>query len=184
MQHENLNVALHGLRENNKELEEKWLTFWLDGQLFAASIANVEQIVSMQPITQIPESPSHAKGVFNLRGNIIPAFDLRLRLGKSEKLCDDHTCIIINNVGEVQIGFIVDEVDAVIDIPLESISPPPSMGGDSVNRYLIGIARIVSENGKENIVLCLDAGKVLLGDEMEHLSEVTSNLSAANYNLQ
>lgn len=154
----------------SKELEGKWLTFWLDHQLFGISIINVEQIVSMQPITKIPEYPYYAKGIINLRGNIIPLIDLRSRLGKEETEYNDHTCIIINKVQGSLIGFIVDEVDAVIDISADIISKPPRMSDDAANSYLTGIARIPGEDGApEKIVLCLDGNKVLRNDEFDAL---------------
>lgn len=116
MQDEQINQAAQMLEDSRSEMEGKWLTFWLDRQLFGVSIANVEQIVSMQPITEIPEYPVYAKGIISLRGNIIPLIDLRLRLGKQEAEYNDHTCIIIISTKSGQFGFIVDEVDAVSSI--------------------------------------------------------------------
>ena len=158
--------------EKNPDLEGKWLTFWLDGQLFGSSIEHVEQIVSIMPITEVPEYPHYAKGIINIRGSIIPLIDLRIRLGKEEAAYTDHTCIIICRIGEDQIGFIADSVDAVMTIAPEQISAPPQLGEDSTNRYLIGIARIPAEDGtQEKLVLCLDTTKVLLRDELNELTK-------------
>lgn len=165
------------LNENRSDLDEKWLTFWMEKQLFCVSIAGVEQIVSMQSITQIPEYPPYAKGIISLRGAIIPVIDLRLRMGKQEIEYTDHTCIIINRVGDDQLGFIVDEVDAVIDIPAQAVLPPPKMGDDSVNRYLLGIARITQENDKETMILCLNAAKILRDDEVGSLASAAGAVS-------
>lgn len=154
-------------KNTDGELESKWLTFWLDGQLYSLPIANVEQIVSMQPITEMPEYPHYAKGIINLRGNIIPLIDLRLRLGKMETEYNDHTCIIINKVKSNLIGFIVDEVDAVLDISADVVSEPPRME-DHSDSYLTGIARL-TDNGREKIVLCLDGTKVLMNEELNAL---------------
>lgn len=157
--------------ENNPELAGKWLTFWLDGQLYGSSIVHVEQILSMVPITEVPEYPHYAKGVINIRGTIIPLIDLRLRLGKEETAYTEHTCIIICRVGEDQIGFIADSVDAVMTIAPDQISAPPQMVEDAANRYLVGIARIPTEDGAgEKLVLCLDTTKVLLRDELDELT--------------
>ena len=169
MQNMNSGQEAYMPEETNSELENKWLTFWMDKQLFGVSIAGIEQIVSMQPITVVPEYPSYAKGIISLRGNVIPLIDLRLRLGKLEKEYDDHTCIIINQVEDSQLGFIVDEVDAVITIPRSAISSPPQVGESSTNRYLTGVAKVESDDGPEKIVLCLDAAKVLYEDELRRL---------------
>lgn len=155
----------------NRNTQDKWLTFWLQQQLFGLSIANVEQIISMQIITEVPEFPSYAKGIINLRGVIIPVIDLRLRLGRSETEYTDHTCIVINRIAEEQLGFIVDEVDAVIDIPQEAVSAPPKVSENCSNIYLTGIARIANGEGKEQVVLCLDAAKLLHEDELQALSQ-------------
>lgn len=169
MQNEQIKQASKMLEEIRRELDDKWLTFWMNKQLFGVGIAIVEQIVSMQPITEVPEYPAYAKGIINLRGNIIPLIDLRLRLGKPEAEYDDHTCIIIANVKSSQLGFIVDGVDSVTDIPQASITPPPKLGEDTANRYLTGVARIACDDGAEKLVLCLDATKVLHEHELSSL---------------
>ena len=158
--------------EENKDLLEKWLTFWLDGQLYGSAIVHIEQIVSMLPITEVPEYPPYAKGVINIRGAIIPLIDLRLRIGKPEAAYTDQTCIIICRIDDSQIGFIADSVDAVMTILPEQISSPPKMGEDGSARYLRGIARIASDDG-EKLVLCLDTTKVLLDNEVDLLVQNT-----------
>ncbi len=171
---EELNVTVNSelAEQGNPELEGKWLTFWLDGQLYGSSIAHVEQIVSMVPITEVPEYPHYAKGIINIRGSIIPLIDLRLRLGKAEAEYTDHTCIIICRIEEDLIGFIADSVDAVMAIPPEAISDAPKMGDDNTGRYLTGVARIPTDDGnEEKLVLCMDTRKVLLRDELEELAQ-------------
>jgi len=54
--------AVSALEENKENSELKWLTFWLDKQLFGVSITNMEQIVSMQPVTEVPEYPPICEG--------------------------------------------------------------------------------------------------------------------------
>lgn len=157
--------AVSALEENKENSELKWLTFWLDKQLFGVSITNMEQIVSMQPVTEVPEYPP-IRGLSTCAGQVFPS----LIMGKAEMQYTDHTCIIINHVDNEQMGVIVDEVDAVIDIPGEMISSPPKMGDDGVNRYLTGIARVSEDGLKEKIVLCLNVAKVLRDDEFQALN--------------
>lgn len=151
------------------EADEKHLTFWVDGQLMGVSIADVVQIVGIQPITPIPDFPAYCKGIINLRGSMIPLVDLRLRFGKAEVEYTERTCVIVCNIGGREFGYIVDGVDEVADIPEELISPPPQMGGDAANRYLTGIARL-ADSASEKIVLMIDAAKVLGGDEFDLLA--------------
>ena len=114
-------TAVENVMDENRDLLEKWLTFCLDGQLYGSSIVHVEQIVSMMPITEVPEYPPYAKGVINIRGAIVPLIDLRLRIGKAEAEYTDQTCIIICRINENQIGFIADSVDAVMTIQPDMI---------------------------------------------------------------
>ena len=157
------------------ELDNQLLTFWLDKQMFGVSITNVAQIISMLPVTEMPETPEYVKGIINLRGNIIPIVDMRLRLSKPEAEYTDRTCIVITNVNDGQLGFIVDEVDAVLRISKEQISNAPRIGDEYTNRYLNGIATIPSNDGSEKIVLWLNLGKILRQDELDQLNKAVVN---------
>ncbi len=151
-------------------VDDQLLTFVLDRQVYGVPIAQVEQIISMQPVTEVPEYPSYAKGIVSLRGSVVPIVDLRLRLGKAEAAYTERTCIVVVKVGELMLGCIVDEVDSVIHVAPEQISPPPQVTDESASgRYLTGIARIESEGG-ERLVLCLDLSRVLLQDEFAALT--------------
>lgn len=157
------------IANNHAELSEmdgKYLTFFTESQLFGVPIADVVQIVGMQEITKIPEFPNYAKGIINLRGSIIPVIDVRLRFNKEEKEYDERTCIIVTQIHDLAIGFIVDAVDAVTDIDDNNISPPPKVSGNDItNAYLIGIAK---HEGK--VVLLMDTEKILSNDVMETIT--------------
>ena len=164
-------AEIGGVQTDSSEMEGKYLTFWTDGQLFGVPIADVVQIVGMQEITAIPEYPAYAKGIINLRGSIIPVIDVRLRLGKLEAEYNDRTCIIVTSVHDSYFGFIVDEVNEVTSIEDEQIAPPPKMSGDVTNRYLTGVARLETADGKEKIVLAIDTAKILGEDEFNSLAQ-------------
>lgn len=148
-------------------LKNKYLTFFTDNQLFGIPIADVVQIVGMQDITTVPEFPSYAKGVINLRGSIIPIIDVRLRLKKEEITYNERTCIIVTTINDSYIGFIVDSVNEVANIQIENISNPPRMGTDYINIYITGIAKL--NNG---IVLLMDLKKILNDKEIELITIV------------
>ena len=170
MEMDHINETGLAADETQQEPTKKWLTFRLDGQLYGASIVHTEQIISMMPVTVMPEYPAYAKGVIDLRGTIVPVIDLRLRFGKQEAAYTERTCIITCRMDNDLVGFIVDEVDAVIDISQDAISPPPRVSEDPATRYLTGIARVDGENGaREKIVLCIDASKILRQEEFRAL---------------
>lgn len=157
--------------EGNAEMYGKYLTFWTENQLFGVPIADVVQIVGLQEITKIPEFPEYAKGIINLRGNIIPLIDVRLRFHKEEAPYNERTCIIVTNINDNSIGFIVDAVDAVTDIGDECISQPPKLAADTTNTYLTGVAKL-----ENKVVLLLDTGKILNEDTVMALTGMNEML--------
>lgn len=161
-QAEGLNLAV----DNESEMKGKFLTFFIEKQLYSIPISDVVQIVSMQAINEIPDSVKYMKGVINLRGSIIPVIDIRLRLGKPEKNYDERTCIIVVLIDHKEIGFIVDEVDAVVSIEDQNISAPPQISDDNNQNYLSGIAKLDSK-----VVLIMDASKILSRDTIIHIQD-------------
>lgn len=159
--------AINEINLDEDTLKNKYLTFYTEHQLFGIPIADVVQIVGMQEITKVPEFPVYAKGVINLRGTIIPTIDVRVRLKKEEKKYDERTCIIVTNINDSYIGFIVDSVDEVAKIPESLISNPPKMGSDYVNTYITGIAKTSS-----NIVLLINLKKMLSEKEVELITNL------------
>lgn len=159
-----LNVAglIDKTRAKDNEMEGKQLSFWIADQLFGIPISYVIQIVGMQEITVMPEYPAYIKGVINLRGNIIPVMDARLRLGKPEATYSDRTCIIVVGIYEQSgdFGLIVDGVEEVSNIPSGAISAPPKAADDNTALYLTGVAKLPCFNGQEKIVLLLNPSKI------------------------
>lgn len=149
--------------------EIKYLTFWTDKELFGIPISDVVQIISMQEITPLPDFPEYAKGVINLRGNIIPVIDMRIRLKKPETEYNESTCIIVTNIKDTYIGFIVDTVDEVVDIGDDDISPTPKVSKAVTNRYLTGIGQV-----GEKVVLLLDLSKILSEDEFMEVAQTAA----------
>ncbi len=160
-----INNEFENLSEDT--LKNKFLTFFIENQLFGISISDVVQIVGIQEITEVPEFPEYAKGVINLRGIIIPIIDVRLRLKKEEAPYNERTCIIVTNINESYIGFIVDSVNEVTEIYEENISVTPRMSTDYVNTYITGIAKIESK-----IVLIMDIKKMLNEKELEFITNI------------
>lgn len=154
-----------GAHSGQDSLIGKYLTFWTDKQLFAIPVADVMQIIQMQPITQIPEFPGYAKGIINLRGNVIPVIDIRLRFGKTETSYDDHTCIIIADISGKDIGVIVEGVEEVTTIGKKEISAPPQRPKDAADAFLTGIGK-----HEKQVILLLDIQKLLSDDIVSQIA--------------
>lgn len=156
--------------ETADDMKGKYLTFFTENQLFGIPISDVVQIVAIQEITPIPEFPDYAKGIINLRGNIIAVIDMGLRLHKPETQYNERTCIIVTNINDIDIGFIVGAVDEVTEINDDKISPPPKVSHDKANAYLTGVGKMPT--GK--VVLLMDTSKVLTEDELETIASTSS----------
>lgn len=129
-----------------EEMENMYLNFNVDGDLYGIEIRYVLQIIGMQKITGMPEMPSEMKGFINLRGDVIPVVSMRLRFGKTEGEYTDRTCIVVVQVGEREIGMIVDAIQETITIEPKNISPTPSTGKAGSNPYITGIARLSGDH--------------------------------------
>lgn len=144
--------------------KDKYLTFRLDVEDYGLEIRHVKEIISIQKITDVPDLPDFIKGVINLRGQVIPTLDLRLRFGLPAKAYDERTCIIITNMNDLAVGVIVDTVNEVLDIPMEMISPPPSVHKGVAHRFIQGLGRV-----GDDVKIILNAEKLLHEDELEAL---------------
>ena len=154
-------ISANGDALNEEALAIKYLTFVIDKNSFAVPIADVVSILQMQEIVPVPEFPPYAKGVINIRNEIFPVVDVRIRLCKPEKEYTGTTCIIMVNINSQQVGLIVDAVSEVTDIPYDKISAPPQgFSKDDVNSYLIGVA-----NHNEQVILIIDSQKVVYDDD-------------------
>lgn len=154
--------------EEEVDLQQtKYLTFIVDRQYYAFPIKDIIEIIEVQDITFVPEAPDYVKGVINVRGRIIPVIDVRLRFRRQEAEYTERTCIVIVKIGEVEIGFVVDTVDEVVDLQDENISAPPKVQTDRSARYITGVGKI-----DERIVLLLDAEKMFSEDELGDLAEM------------
>lgn len=109
----------------------KVIVFKLGAEEYGIEVEKVQTIERMMPITRVPKTYSFIKGVINLRGVVIPVIDLRGRFGIEEADHTDQTRIIIVNVNAMEVGFIVDSANDVIDLNRDSIDTPPEVVGAS-----------------------------------------------------
>ena len=148
----------------------KFLTFEVNGQCYGIELKQINAIIEADcSITPVPEFPEYGKGIINLRGDIIPIIDLRLRFHMPEKPFDSSTCIIVAYSGDPAdksyIGFVVDRVYDVTDISGKDISPAPKIASGKKQAYMTSVAK-----HKDRIVLILDTD-VLLTDEIKQAVE-------------
>jgi len=111
----------------------QYLTFLLNGEQYGLSILAVQEIRGWEPVTRVPNSPAFVKGVVNIRGNIVPVFDLRLRFGLPTQAYTEETVVIVVRAGkpgnERSMGLVVDAVSDVLVVKDENISNTPHSSG-------------------------------------------------------
>lgn len=153
----------------------QYLTFKVGGELFGTEIDNINEIIEYSEMTRVPLTPPHIRGVSNLRGNVVPIIDLAVRLGKERVEATKRTCIIIVEMeddGEkMDIGFVVDEVDEVLDIHADAIEPAPQFGADISSDFISGMGKL---DGQFVVLLLINEVLSITG-----LSEMVSNESAS-----
>jgi purine-binding chemotaxis protein CheW len=135
----------------------KYLIFHLGLEEFGTEVLKVREIIGLQDITVVPQTPPFVKGVINLRGKVIPVVDLRIKLGLPPADYTARTCIVVVRTvsadEELMIGIIVDGVAEVLTLPSADIEVAPDFGPGVVTSYLTGMAKI---EGKVKILLDID----------------------------
>ena len=119
---------------------ERYLTFRADGITLGVGTENVIEIITDHSITELPMVPDFIKGIINLRGQIVPIIDIRLRMGKSMSEYTDTTCVIVLDIDTVNIGIIVDSVEQVLDIDKSQISPIPVEDQQGLTNGMISLS--------------------------------------------
>ncbi|WP_195573202.1 chemotaxis protein CheW [Paenibacillus sp. 1001270B_150601_E10] len=148
--------------------EMKVVVFKLAHEEYGIEVEKVKTIERMMPITRVPKTYHFIKGVINLRGIVVPVMELSGRFGLPQEAYTDQTRIIIVQVGEMEIGFIVDSANDVIDIQEDKIEPAPEVVGGIQARYLRGVAKI----SEERLLILLNLAEVLRKDEIVNLEQL------------
>ena len=132
-------------------LTNKYLICISDGLLYGVDAEQVETIITDHSISRLPRVPHYVRGIINLRGQIIPIIDIRLRLGKPQA---DENCIVVVNEGSDCIGILVDGVDKMVDVRQEYILPMPTQNPQKLISGMCSLA-----DGKT--LLILDCGLLM-----------------------
>src|SRR5689334_9369945 len=124
----------------------KYLTFQLASEEFGIRVLKVREIMGLQEITAVPQTPAHIKGVINLRGKVVPVVDLRLKFGVAAADYTQRTCIIVTQIqsetGPVMMGIVVDGVSEVLNLTGAEIEDTPDFGEEFSGGYLLGMAKV------------------------------------------
>jgi purine-binding chemotaxis protein CheW len=164
------NFALDMVEDEELEGIMQLVGFEIGREQFGVNILAVQEIIRSAPVTNVPNSPMFVEGVINLRGDIVPVIDLRKRLNLlKDDMEMDHSknWVLILNIGDRVIGFIVDSVTEVLKIEEESIEPPPDIIIAGLeNQYIQGVCNI-----NDGLLIILEFDRVLFNEEYSALQD-------------
>lgn len=146
--------------------EVQLVVFQLGGETYGVEINHVQEIIRLQPITEIPRTPAFVEGVINLRGRIIPILDMHKRFHLPAAEATNNTRIMVVELGELTVGMIVDSVSEVLRLPADSIEPPPPMISGIDVAYLKGVGK-----WNDKLIILLDLDRVLQESEQRQLQQ-------------
>jgi purine-binding chemotaxis protein CheW len=119
---------------------QQFLTFELAGEEYGVGILGVQEIRGWTAVTAIPHAPAWLLGVINLRGDVVPIIDLRLKFDYARADYNEFTVVIILNLKDRVVGIVVDGVSDVIALSPEQIRPTPALGHNTDTSHIIGFS--------------------------------------------
>jgi purine-binding chemotaxis protein CheW len=157
--------------------EAQLVLFDLDGGVYGVPVLAVEEIIRYQAITTVPHAPAFVQGVTNLRGRIIPVIDLRERFGLPRQEATTATRIVVVETSGMTVGLTVDSVDEVCTITDDNIQPPSPIVTTVASEFLMGVGRLPTHGGGQQLVVLLDLDRITTVEQREAIAAV-SELSA------
>lgn len=159
------------MEETNTVSSQQYVTFALGEELFGVEVTRTREILSLTPVTKVPQTPDYLLGVINLRGQVVPVVDMRLKLGLTAGEETEDTCIIVVDVqvdGEtITVGALADAVREVLDIHSDQIEPPPRLGTRLNTEFINGMGKV-----DEEFLILLNVDKVFSSDELSIVQDV------------
>ncbi|SPF41707.1 Scaffold protein CheW associated with MCPs of class 34H [Syntrophobacter sp. SbD1] len=155
----------------------QYLTFKLEDEVFALDIGKVREVLDFTLIAKVPQTPDFMLGVLNLRGNVVPVVDMRLKFAMTRTETTVNTCIIIVEIeidGEnTVLGALVDSVQEVMDLEPDQIEPAPRIGTRLNTKFIKGMGK-----RDNHFIIILDIDKVFSSDELAMARDVGEESAA------
>lgn len=140
---------------------KEFLTFTLGDENYALDILTVKEIRGYESVTKIANAPAFIKGVINLRGDIVPIVDLRIKFNVGEATYNEFTIVIVLHIHNRIVGIVVDGVSDVVSLEAGQLLPAPDFGVAFDSRYLLGLATI-----NEQMIILVDINELISSQEM------------------
>ncbi|HIP15603.1 MAG TPA: purine-binding chemotaxis protein CheW [Methanothermococcus okinawensis] len=143
----------------------KMVVFKLGPNEYALKVDEVREVLKLQDITALPNSPDYVIGVTNIRGEITPIIDLRKKLNISgyygeDSKRDKEMLVMVVEIDGVPVGILVDAVNDVMQIPKENIEKVDGIGSNMGVDYIEGIGKI-----DNRLIIILNIDKLIKPQE-------------------
>ena len=142
---------------------QQFCTFFIDEQFFAVPVQQVQEVIRYQEMTSVPLVPPVIRGLINLRGQIVVAFDLRRRLGYPDRPKDQKPMNVVVRADGETVSFLVDEIGDVIEVEEDCAEQPPETLRAEMRELVQGVYKL-----KGQLLLVLDTERTVNGEEISH----------------
>lgn len=150
--------------------ERQLVLFQLAGANYGVDIYSVQRLIQVPDITKVPKAPAYVEGVIDVRGDIIPVINLIKRFGIEGGGVRENGRIVITEIGDQIVGFLVDAVSEVTRLSEQDIEPPSSVVGGHDIEFISGIGKQRKDNANR-LIIVLDVAMVLNQEEQTAIAE-------------
>ncbi|MDR7280451.1 chemotaxis protein CheW [Catenuloplanes atrovinosus] len=134
----------------------QYATFEVADQLFGVEVHTVQEVLSYNEYTSVPLAPSAVGGLFNLRGQVIAAVDLRVQLGLPRQSLDGPVMNVILRGDEEPVSLLVDKIGEVVDLDEATFEPPPDTLNGPTRELVVGTFKL-----EGRLMLALDVSQAV-----------------------
>ena len=157
--------------------EQQLVLFQLGDEDYGVNIYSVQRLIQVPEVTRVPRAPTYVEGVIDVRGDIIPVINLKKRFGFASTEVGENGRIVITEVGEQIVGFLVDAVSEVTRLSDSDIEPPSAVVAGGETEFISGIGKQKSSSGRSRLIIVLNVAKVLGAQEKAFIGQVGAALT-------
>ena len=160
------------MEDSSAVTTQQYVTFSLGDELFGVEVTRTREILSLTPVTKVPQTPDYLLGVINLRGQVVPVVDMRLKLGLPAGAETEDTCIIVVEVQvedeSIVVGALADAVREVLEIRADQVEPPPRLGTRLNTEFITGMGK-----ADEQFMILLNIDRIFNTEELSLVQDVS-----------
>lgn len=154
--------SISDAKKNSDSDITQLVSFMIDDVEYGINILAVHEILRFPELTRLPNTPKFIKGVINLRGNVIPVVDVRIRFGYPKGKITDLTRIIVIETNDKLVGLLVDNVYQVVRLPNADIDPPSELVEGVSEEFIKGIGRL-----HNRLIIILNLSNILFLEDVK-----------------